>query len=58
MQVFGPGEKECELASHVLQSNTIQAEAAFSHEIRKCSKVIYHVVTSFCHSKNGRTARE
>lgn len=58
MQVFRAGEREYELTSHVLQSNMIQAEKAFSHEIRKCSKVIYHVVASFYSSENGRVAGE
>lgn len=54
MQVFGAGEK----TSHVLQSNTIQTEEAFAHEIRKCSKVVYHVVALFYICENGIVARE
>lgn len=58
MQVFRAGEGECELTSHVLQPNMIQAEKAFAHEVRKCSKAIYHVVASFYSSENWRVAEE
>lgn len=57
MQVFGAGGREYELTSHVLQSNTIQAETAFTHEIRKCSKVIYHVVHPFIVVRMGDLQR-
>lgn len=58
MQAFGAGERQYELTSHVLQSNTIQAETAFAHDIRKCSKCICCVVVSFYTSENGRVAGE
>lgn len=38
MQMCRAEEKEYELTSQVLQTNLIQAETAFTHEIRKCSK--------------------